>query len=162
DGEIASVDRLVAKLLSALTAKSLLDRSIVIVAADHGEALGDHGEDTHGLFLYDATLHVPLVVGLPARQHADARVDERVRLADVAASQNVAATRARVADAMDREMEQFIVHAAGAGGSSDKSTFDPDTAAKLAALGYVSGSASAAPPPTGVDPKDRVGIANAL
>ena len=62
----------------------------------------------------------------------------------------------------DREMEQFIVHAAGAGESSDKSTVDPDTAAKLAALGYVSGSGSAAPPPTGVDPKDKVAIANAL
>src|SRR6185295_13151177 len=52
--------------------------------ADHGEALGDHGEDTHGVFLYDATLHVPLLVRLPERRSAGTRVGARVRLADIA------------------------------------------------------------------------------
>src|SRR5436309_808952 len=56
DGEIVAVDRLVGKIVAALGAQSTLERSVVVVAADHGEALGDHGEDTHGLFLYDATL----------------------------------------------------------------------------------------------------------
>src|SRR5205085_4375515 len=84
DGEIASVDQLAGRLVDAVTSKSAAGNAIVAVAADHGEALGDHGEETHGLFLYDATLHVPLIVRLPARQHAAARVDARVRLADVA------------------------------------------------------------------------------
>ena len=79
DGEIAAVDRLAGRLVQAVAPET-----IVVVAADHGEALGDHGEDTHGVFLYDATLHVPLVVRLPDRRGAGARITSRVRLADVA------------------------------------------------------------------------------
>jgi arylsulfatase A-like enzyme/Flp pilus assembly protein TadD len=79
DGEIAWVDQLVSRLLSAADPGAL-----VIIAADHGEALGDHGEDTHGVFLYDATLHVPLVVRWPARRGAGVRVTSRVRLTDIA------------------------------------------------------------------------------
>ena len=79
DGEIASLDRLAGGLLQSIDADT-----IVVVAADHGEALGDHGEDTHGVFLYDATLHVPLIVRLPGRRSAGTRVETRVRLADIA------------------------------------------------------------------------------
>jgi arylsulfatase A-like enzyme/Flp pilus assembly protein TadD len=79
DGEVASVDRFAGRLLHGVGPDTL-----VVVAADHGEALGDHGEDTHGVFLYDATLHVPLVVRLPGRRSAGARVQARVRLADIA------------------------------------------------------------------------------
>jgi len=77
DGEIASVDRLAARMVRTAGADA-----IVAVAADHGESLGDHGENTHGVFLYDATLHVPLMLRLPGR--TPARVDSRVRLADLA------------------------------------------------------------------------------
>jgi choline-sulfatase len=77
DGEIAAVDRAVGRLVQAAGADTL-----IVVAADHGEALGDHGEDTHGVFLYDETLHAPLVVRIPGRPGA--RVSSRVRLADVA------------------------------------------------------------------------------
>jgi len=82
DGEIAGVDRLVDRLLKRAPAGA-----IVAVAADHGEALGDHGEETHGVFLYDAVLRVPLVVRLPGNavtRGAARRVDARVRLADLA------------------------------------------------------------------------------
>src|SRR5262245_7467300 len=79
DGEIAAVDRVAAKLIAAAAANTL-----IVVAADHGEALGDHGESTHGVFLYEATLHVPLLVRFPDRARAGARVTARVRLADVA------------------------------------------------------------------------------
>jgi len=77
DGEIAGVDRLVGRLLRGLQAST-----VVAVAADHGEALGDHGEETHGVFLYDSVLHVPLVLRLPEMRGA--RVTARVRLADLA------------------------------------------------------------------------------
>ena len=77
DGEIAGVDRLVGRLL-----RGVEPLAIVAVAADHGEALGDHGEETHGVFLYDAVLHVPLVLRLPGARGA--RVTPRVRLADLA------------------------------------------------------------------------------
>jgi arylsulfatase A-like enzyme/Tfp pilus assembly protein PilF len=78
DGEIASLDRSVGRLLQSIPAST-----IVAIAGDHGEALGDHGEDTHGVFLYDATLRVPLVMRIPGAA-PPARVTARVRLADVA------------------------------------------------------------------------------
>src|SRR5262245_20748936 len=78
DGEIAAVDRLVGRLI-----QSASPDTIVAIAADHGEALGDHGEETHGVFLYDAVLHVPLVIRGPGIG-AGTRIDTRVRLADVA------------------------------------------------------------------------------
>jgi choline-sulfatase len=77
DGEIAAADRAAGRLIQAAGPDA-----IVVVAADHGEALGDHGEETHGVFLYDAVLHVPLVIRLPG--HSPARVTTQVRLADVA------------------------------------------------------------------------------
>jgi arylsulfatase A-like enzyme/Flp pilus assembly protein TadD len=69
DGEIAAVDEQVGRLLQELERRGLADSTVVAVAADHGEALGEHGELTHGLLLYEPTLHVPLLVrapGLPA------------------------------------------------------------------------------------------------
>jgi choline-sulfatase len=68
DGEVAASDFGVATLLDALPA----DRraaTLVVITADHGESLGEHGESEHGILLYDATLHVPLVMrgpGIPA------------------------------------------------------------------------------------------------
>ncbi|HEV3058316.1 MAG TPA: sulfatase-like hydrolase/transferase [Vicinamibacterales bacterium] len=78
DGEIAAVDRAIGALLRAAPTSA-----IVAVAADHGESLGDHGEDSHGMFLYEAALHVPLVVRTP-NVGVGARVTRRVRLADLA------------------------------------------------------------------------------
>jgi choline-sulfatase len=82
DGEVTSADRAVGRLLTALG--PAVGGTVVAVAADHGEALGEHGEATHGVFLYEETLHVPLVVGFPERRGAGARVTARVRLADLA------------------------------------------------------------------------------
>jgi arylsulfatase A-like enzyme/tetratricopeptide (TPR) repeat protein len=69
DGEIAAVDEQVGRLLQELDRRGLSGSTAVAVAGDHGEALGEHGELTHGLLLYEPTLHVPLLVrapGLPA------------------------------------------------------------------------------------------------
>lgn len=69
DGEIATVDEQVGRLLQELDRRGLSGSTAVAVAGDHGEALGEHGELTHGLLLYEPTLHVPLIVrapGLPA------------------------------------------------------------------------------------------------
>lgn len=68
-GEIAYTDSQVGRLFDYLKAQNLLDRTLVVVTADHGESLGEHGEETHGVFLYDATVHVPLIIagpGIPA------------------------------------------------------------------------------------------------
>lgn len=82
DAEIAGVDRQVGRLVSALKTSGAYLNTVLVVAADHGEALGEHGERTHGVFLYDETLHVPLLVRAPSVKPA--RVTARVRLADVA------------------------------------------------------------------------------
>ena len=59
-GEVASADRALAPLLDAV--RSAPRPTLVVLTGDHGEALGDHGETTHGLFAYESTLHVPLIV----------------------------------------------------------------------------------------------------
>jgi tetratricopeptide (TPR) repeat protein len=84
DRTVAAADAAFGKLVSALRAQKLYDDSIMVVAADHGESLGAHGEDTHGIFLYDDTILVPLVIKLPQNQMAGKRVTGRVRLLDVA------------------------------------------------------------------------------
>jgi Tfp pilus assembly protein PilF len=65
DGEIAYMDEQVGRLLDGLDQLALTSRTLVIAVGDHGESLGEHGELTHGIFLYDATLHVPLIVAGP-------------------------------------------------------------------------------------------------
>jgi len=65
DGEIAFVDRQLARLLHALDVRSDTARTVVLVTADHGESLGEHGEGTHGVFVYDATLRVPWIMAGP-------------------------------------------------------------------------------------------------
>src|SRR6266849_367148 len=83
DGEIAYADSAVGKLLSQMRLRGLYDGALIAVMADHGEALGEHGEDTHGIFLYDETIHVPLLFKLPAERAAGKRIDGRVQLVDV-------------------------------------------------------------------------------
>src|SRR5213594_1909564 len=65
DGGIAFVDAQVGRLVSFLKEKASFANSLVILASDHGESLGDHGEQKHGFFIYDSTLHVPLMVKVP-------------------------------------------------------------------------------------------------
>jgi arylsulfatase A-like enzyme/Tfp pilus assembly protein PilF len=83
DGEIAYVDAAVGKFLSWLRLRGLYDGALIAVMADHGEALGEHGETTHGIFLYDETIHVPLLFKLPRERSAGTRLDSRVGLVDV-------------------------------------------------------------------------------
>jgi arylsulfatase A-like enzyme/Tfp pilus assembly protein PilF len=65
DGEISEVDEQVGRLLAELTRRGLDGKTVVAVAADHGEGLGEHGELTHGLLLYEPTIHVPLLLRAP-------------------------------------------------------------------------------------------------
>lgn len=61
DGTVAWCDELIGRLVEALKQAGVLDNTLVIVTSDHGEALGQHGEDVHGYFVYEATLRVPLI-----------------------------------------------------------------------------------------------------
>ena len=84
DGEIAGVDAAFGRLVDGLRKLGRLDAAVLAVAADHGESLGEHGEDTHGVFLYDATIHVPLLLRLPQDAERGRRVPARASLVDLA------------------------------------------------------------------------------
>jgi arylsulfatase A-like enzyme/Tfp pilus assembly protein PilF len=65
DGEVAFADQQLGRLLRALDEKGALAHTLVLAMSDHGEGLGEHGEGTHGLFVYDSTLKVPFIVAGP-------------------------------------------------------------------------------------------------
>src|SRR5581483_5462493 len=81
---VAACDTAVGTLVAALRSKKLYDNSLIIVVSAHGESLGAHGEQAHGIFLYDETVHVPLLIKLPGNQDAGKRVRAKVGLTDVA------------------------------------------------------------------------------
>ena len=84
DGEIAYADHVLGQFISFLKQRGLYENAVIVVVGDHGEGLGEHGEDTHGIFLYDSTLHVPLIVRLPKQEHAGTVVSTQVRTVDIA------------------------------------------------------------------------------
>lgn len=65
DGEIAFADAQVGRVIAWLKQHKLYDNTLIVLSGDHGEGLGDHGEQTHGFFIYRSTLHVPLIMKLP-------------------------------------------------------------------------------------------------
>ncbi len=84
DGEIASVDTELGRVFERLSTRRLAERTVVVALADHGEALGEHGELTHGLLLYEPTLKVPWLIRAPGLLAAGKVVKTPVSLADVA------------------------------------------------------------------------------
>jgi tetratricopeptide (TPR) repeat protein len=84
DGELSYVDDLIGHLWTSLQQSRLADRTLLVITADHGEGLGDHGERSHGFFLYSATTHIPLILRFPDRRFAGRRVSDIVRLIDIA------------------------------------------------------------------------------
>jgi len=81
DAEIAYADAQLGRLLDALEADGRLGRTVVAVLGDHGEMLGEHGELTHGFFVYDAAVRIPLVVAAPGL--APRAVPDQVRIVDL-------------------------------------------------------------------------------
>lgn len=87
DAQVTATDKLLGGFRQTLKDAGWWDRSLVLVTADHGEGLGDHGESDHGYFIYESTLHVPLIVHWPEGSvKLPARVDQPVGLVDVAPS----------------------------------------------------------------------------
>lgn len=83
DAEVAFMDRQVGRLLEFLDRRGLRDDTLVIAIADHGEGLGDHGEQEHGYLLNDEVLRVPFIVSLPGVVRAGHRVGAVVSSVDV-------------------------------------------------------------------------------
>jgi len=84
DRAVAATDAAVGKLVSFLRSQSLYDDALIVIASSQGESLGAHEEETHGIFLYDETIHVPLVLKLPKNQMAGKQIRNRARLLDIA------------------------------------------------------------------------------
>jgi arylsulfatase A-like enzyme/Tfp pilus assembly protein PilF len=82
DGEIAFADEQVGRLLRFLKEKGIYKNTVIVLCGDHGESLGEHGEKTHGFFIYNATMHVPLIIRLPENSAARV-VDDPVSLVDL-------------------------------------------------------------------------------
>ncbi|PYX86015.1 MAG: hypothetical protein DMG68_16630 [Acidobacteria bacterium] len=82
DGEIAFADSQVGRLIQFLKNKNLYANTLIVLSGDHGEGLGEHGEQTHGFFIYNSTLHVPLIVHLPAGPDGK-QIDALVSTADI-------------------------------------------------------------------------------
>jgi arylsulfatase A-like enzyme/Flp pilus assembly protein TadD len=83
DGEIAFVDEQFGQFLRALGDRGLEDRTAVVVTGDHGEGLGDHGEDTHAMLTYDTTLRVPLIAHLPGTTAERQSIRDEVGVVDI-------------------------------------------------------------------------------
>jgi arylsulfatase A-like enzyme/tetratricopeptide (TPR) repeat protein len=83
DGEIAFMDAQIGRCVDWLARNSLVKNTVILLVGDHGEALGSHGERTHGFFIYDYAVHVPLIVVTPLPDLRGKRVASQVKTADV-------------------------------------------------------------------------------
>lgn len=83
DAEVAASDGILGSFLDELRKAGIYDRAIVFFLSDHGEGLGDHGEQQHGIFLYRESIQVPLLVKLPGQALAGTSVAVPVQLTDV-------------------------------------------------------------------------------
>jgi len=83
DGEIAYTDEIVGRLVKYLKTHQLYDRSTIVLLSDHGEGLGDHGEQEHGLFVYDEAIHVPLIIKQESNAGAGRRIADLVQHIDL-------------------------------------------------------------------------------
>ena len=81
EGEIAYVDSILGKLFHFMRENSLFDSTLVVFTGDHGESLGEHGEETHGYFAYNSSLWIPLIISLP--NTTSGRVDDSVSHIDI-------------------------------------------------------------------------------
>jgi choline-sulfatase len=83
DGEIAYADEIVGGVIRYLKSHQLYDRSTIVVLSDHGEGLGDHGEQQHGLFVYEEAVRVPLIVKPAGSLGGGRRINDVVQHADL-------------------------------------------------------------------------------
>jgi choline-sulfatase len=83
-GEIAFTDSQVGRLVDFLRERGILDRTVIVVVGDHGESLDDHGEGSHGFFIYESVVRVPLIIRAPLQGAGGKRVADVVRTLDIA------------------------------------------------------------------------------
>jgi arylsulfatase A-like enzyme len=140
DGELVSLDPQLGTFIELLREKKILDRSVLVVAGSHGEAMGEHQETGHGIYLYETTVRVPLVIvtsGLPQAAAGGTAIATPVSLTDVAPT---------------------LLDLAGLGGADGKGR--PHGKAKPASAGSAGAAAPAGTAPT--LPLDGVSFASLL
>jgi len=123
DGEVAAADAVVGTVLDALRARGDYDRALIVLLSDHGEGLGEHDEDEHGVFLYRTTLQVPLIVKLPGAERGGTTVREPAALMDI--HPTVRAVLGMPPDARMQGRSLFELDADGAGRAIYSETFYP-------------------------------------
>src|SRR6202011_3292345 len=112
DGEIAYADHELERLFTWLKQNRLYDRSLIAFLSDHGESLGEHGEQEHGFFVYNATVHVPLIVKPPAG--SGIRPGRISRLVETVAVAPTLVRVARIQDAIEKQFQSQGLFGAGA------------------------------------------------
>lgn len=83
DGEIAYTDFLIGKVLDKLKKHDVYKNTVIVIVGDHGESLGEHHEDTHGFFIYDAAVSVPLIIKIPSFRPQGKRISFQVQNMDI-------------------------------------------------------------------------------
>jgi len=83
DGEIAYLDKKIGELIAALSERKLLDKTVLIITADHGEHIGDHGLLDHKMSVYEGVIRVPLIIRFPDRFPAGQRITRMVQTIDL-------------------------------------------------------------------------------
>lgn len=114
DGEVAYADHELARLITWLKQNRLYDRSLIVFVSDHGESLGEHGEKEHGFFVYNSTVHIPLIVKPPAGRVWPHRVTKPVETVAIAP------TMIRVAGIRNMVEKQFLSPSLLDGNASDE------------------------------------------
>ena len=126
DGEIAYADHELGRLISWLKSNRLYERTIIVLLSDHGESLGDHGEKEHGFFVYNSTVHIPLIVKPPAGSgyRPGGRIARPVETVAVAPT---LLASARIKDAVEKQFNSrgLLDAAAEKEGAAYSETFYP-------------------------------------
>jgi arylsulfatase A-like enzyme/Tfp pilus assembly protein PilF len=131
DGEIAYADHELGRLIAWLKQGWLYDSSLIVMLSDHGESLGEHGEDEHGFFIYNATVHVPLIVKPPAG--SGFRVERRREPVETAA---VAPSLLQLAGVKDKIRDQFQAASLFASGTTTKDSAYSETFYPFSSFGW--------------------------
>jgi arylsulfatase A-like enzyme/Flp pilus assembly protein TadD len=125
DGEIAYADHELGRLITWLKLNQLYHSSLIAFLSDHGESLGEHGEQEHGFFVYNATVHVPLIVKPPAGSGIrPGRISRPVETVAVAPT---LVRVARIQDAIEKQFQSQGLFGAAAEGEDESysETFYP-------------------------------------
>ena len=112
--EIAYTDHCLAQVIDTLKQRDWYDSTLLIITSDHGESLGEHGENTHGFFIYQSVIHVPLIMKLPGK-NVPAKINDVVGLVDIAPTILSSCGIKPPAELMGRDLRTYLWRSDGSG-----------------------------------------------